>query len=108
MSLQTDSESIAKARASMVWQQQIAAWEARLAGAEGDGMARYDAARELGAARSLPCLPGREVAELPIKDLLARVEADTVRSTGSDRMDAIAMLGEVEVPTVTISQALEN
>ena len=51
ISLHTDSESLATAKAPLAWQHHIEAWEARFAGDTGDAERRFEAARELAAVR---------------------------------------------------------
>lgn len=100
LSLHTDSELLAKQKASMIWQHQIDAWEARLAGDTDDAQAQFDAAKELAAVRGFNYLPAAKVAALPRKELLERIDAAT------DQHEAKAVLGAVEQPSITVSQAL--
>ena len=54
LSLHTDSETIARQKEGRVWQEQIEAWEARLAGDTAEAEARHAAARRLAEVRGYP------------------------------------------------------
>lgn len=107
ISLHTDSESVAKQKAPVAWQHMIEAWEAKLAGDTGDAEKRFEAARELAAARGYRYLPAPQVAALPREELLARIEAVPVRKDAPDRREAAAILGGASEPKITVSRALE-
>ncbi|WP_339109447.1 hypothetical protein [Thioclava sp. GXIMD4216] len=51
ISLHTDSLSEAELKASVIWAEQTAAWEAKLAGDTTDAEKRFEAARELATAK---------------------------------------------------------
>lgn len=110
LSLHTDSEGIAKAKAPKVWANMIEAWEARLAGDTTDAEAQYDAARNLAAARGYRFLNAESVAKLPTAEFNARVDAVMAATTKGGKADmptARALLGGVEVPPITLSRALD-
>jgi integrase len=107
ISLHTDSESVATAKAPLAWQHHIEAWEARLAGDTGDAERRFEAARELAAVRGYRYLPAAQVATLPREDLLARIEAVPERQERPDRKEAAAILGGAAEPKITVSRALD-
>lgn len=107
ISLHTDSESVARAKAETTWQHMIEAWEARLAGDTSDAEKRFEAARELAAIRGHRYLSAQKVAELPLAELLARVEAVPERKGEPNRVEAAALLGGVSEPPITVSRALE-
>lgn len=107
ISLHTDSESIAKQKASIAWQHLVEGWEARLAGDTADAERRFDAAKELAAVRGHRYLPAARVAELPREDLLARVEAAKGRDGKPDAREAAAILGGVAEPKITVTRALD-
>ena len=65
ISLHTDSESVAKSKAPVAWEHLVEGWEARLAGDTGDAERRFEAARELAAARGFRYLPAAQIASLP-------------------------------------------
>ena len=107
ISLHTDSESVARAKAETAWQHMIEAWEARLAGDTSDAERRFEAARELAAVRGHRYLTAARVAELPREELLARVEAVAAKDGEPDQLEAAALLGGVSEPPITVSRALE-
>lgn len=107
ISLRTDSRSVAERKAPEVWAQMIEAWEAKLAGDTDDAEIRYDAARELAAARGYRYLEAHQVAKLPLDDLLERL-AFVRNSKGKiETIEAEAMLGGARKPTVTVSKAFD-
>lgn len=107
ISLHTDSESIAKAKAPLAWQTMVEGWEARLAGDTSDAEKRFEAARELAATRGYRYLPAAKVAALPLEDLLARIEALPERRGEPDKAEAAALLGGVPEPRITVNRALD-
>jgi integrase len=108
ISLHTDAEAHAKARAPLVWQEMIEAWEAKLAGSEADGAERLEAAKELAAYRGLRYLPARDVAKLPLEEIVARVESVVNKKGEIDVLEAEAALGGAPVPRVTVTGALDR
>lgn len=107
-SLHTDSESEATAKAIEVWNQLVAAWEAKLAGNTGDAEARFEAARELADRRGFRYLPAAAVAALPYDELMKRVEKALDGEPGQvDVLEAEALLGGAAEPPITVSRALE-
>jgi integrase len=107
VSLQTDSRQLAAKKAPGVWESLIAGWEAQLAGRSEDGVARFEAARAIAASHGLNYLPIRDVEQLPLEALLARVEVLQRRDGSANFAAAPAVLGAVEMPSMTVSQALE-
>lgn len=107
ISLHTDSETEAKRKAPDIWDHQVAVWEARLAGDGDDIQAQLDAARELASVRGFKYLPASRVAALPAHDLLARIDAVPVTNGNPQTQEATALLGGIEQPNLTLSQALE-
>lgn len=103
VSLHTDSASAAEMKAKGVWQQMLDGWEAKLAGDTTDAEARFEAARQLAAARGFRYLGAPAVAKLPRGELLERVAA----FREGDAKEAAAVLGGAEEPDITISRALE-
>ena len=102
-SLHTDSLEVATSKAPLVWKELIEAWEARLAGDTEDGEAKYQAARGLAKLRGFRYLPGAQVAKLPLKELIARIDAIPALNV----QEATAMLGLAPVPEITITRALD-
>ncbi len=107
VSLHTDSDSIARQKAPIAWQNLVEAWEARLAGDTADAERRFEAARELAAVRGFRYLPAASVADLPREDLFARIKATTQRKDEPDPREAAAVLGGTPEPPITVSRALE-
>jgi len=108
LNLQTDSETEANRKAPDVWDHQVAVWEARLAGVSDDKLAQLDAARKLASARGFKFLSAPRIAALPVAQLLDRIEAVPDGSDGKPQaQEAAALLGGVEAPNLTISEALE-
>lgn len=107
ISLHTDSETVAQQKAPTAWQHMIDGWEAMLAGATDDAERRFEAARELAAARGYSYLPVQRVASLPREELLERVEAVTKVSGDAAHIEARAVLGGAREPGIKISRALE-
>ncbi len=91
----------------VVWDQLVEAWEARRAGNTGDAEARYAAARNSAKLRGFQYVPGAKVAQLPMKDLLARIDAIPMTSRGPNLKEADALLGLVEPPAITVTQSLK-
>lgn len=106
LSLHTDSKSVAEAKAIVAWAQMIEAWEARLAGDQGDAVRRFDAATELAAVRGFRYLAAAKVSELPLDELLKRVSAVPSVSGIPDRIEAAAILGGASMSGITVSAAL--
>ena len=107
ISLHTDSETVARNKASVAWEHLIEGWEARLAGDTRDAERRFKAANELASARGYRYLPAAQVASLPREDLLERIEAVPLRNGEPDRKEAVALLGGAEQPKITVSRALD-
>lgn len=105
--LHTDSREIADRKAPEVWAQMIEAWEAKLAGDSGDAQARFEAARNLAAARGYRYLDAAQVAQLPIDEIVRRVEAAIDAKGHVDEMEAEALLGGAVRPVVSVSRAFD-
>ena len=107
ISLRTDSERMARENAPGVWDEQVRAWEARLAGNHPEAERRYAALQEIAASRGLRYMPIEQVAALPLEQLLSRIEAIANRDGRPDPVAAPAVLGTVRKPVITVTQALE-
>lgn len=105
LSLHTDSESIATMKAGQVWDAQIEAWEARLAGDTEQASERFDAVQKLAQIRGYRYLCAQNVSMLPREELLARIE--TVEAQRAEPLEAVALLGGVAPPAITVEGALE-
>lgn len=107
LSLHTDSESIAKSKAEVVWQGLVGGWEARLAGMEADAERRFAAAHNLAGHLGFGFMPVDQVAALPLPDLAKRVRA-TVVNGKTDDLAAMAVLGGAPAPKLTVMQTLDR
>lgn len=95
-------------KASQIWEEHVAAWEAKLAGRSQDAEERFEAAKNLAGMKGFKYLPMPEVAKLPLDELASRVEAITpARTKSPDMLVAAAVLGGVPVPGITVSKALD-
>lgn len=108
VSLHTDSLSEAKEKAQKVWETHIAGWEAQLAGRSTDASKHFDAVRELAKAKGVKYVPVGQVADMPIDELLERIEAIGQVSGKPSHIEARAMLGAVGTPSLLLSEALEE
>ncbi|WIV52070.1 tyrosine-type recombinase/integrase [Marivivens sp. LCG002] len=104
ISLKTDSLKEAQAKEPIVWEKMIRGWEALLQGNSADAYERFAGAKSLANNHGFDYLPAKQVAELPIFDLLKRID---VVKRGGDHL-APAILGAYEAPSLTISGALEE
>ncbi|WP_417526198.1 tyrosine-type recombinase/integrase [Marinovum sp.] len=107
VALGTDSLSEAETKSGLLWEQLVAGWEAMLAGDTSDAERRFEAAQELARAQGFRYLSARQVAKLPVDELLERVEAIPARDSKVDRAQAAALLGGAQRPEITVSRALE-
>jgi integrase len=108
LSLHTDSESIAKVKATKIWADMIEAWEAKLDGDDADAFQRMEAARNLAAKRGFRFLSADKVAKLPLEEVLERVEKSLRPSGKVDKLEAEALLGGARPPRLTVSRALDR
>lgn len=106
-SLHTDSLVEAHRKGTLVWNELLLSWEARLAGDTDDAEARYAAARNLAQMRGVRYLAAPQVAKLPLEDLLTRVEAIPMIRSKPNRQEAEALLGAGGSPEITVTRALE-
>lgn len=107
LSLHTDSMSEAKQKEPAAWQQLIDGWEAKLAGDTSDAEARFEAARDLAAARGFRYLRADKVAELPIEEVLERVHSIPGKVSYPNLQEAASLLGTAPEPGISVSKALE-
>lgn len=106
VSLKTEDRTEASSKARAAWDRLCAGWEAMLVGDTAQAEAFYEAARNLCAARGLKYLAPAKVAELPIGEIIARVETIRVQDGKPNRLDAAAVLGSAP-PPITVSRALD-
>lgn len=91
----------------MAWRQLVEGWEAKLAGQSDDALARHEAAMELARVRGFHYLDVNQISQLPVKDVVSRVEAvDQVKGV-PDELAASALLGTSFKPKIPVSEALE-
>ncbi len=108
VSLKTDSKTIAVKKAPAVWDALVVGWEARLSGQSGDAQKLFDGARAIAAGHGVKYLPIRDVEDLPLEELLTRIEILKRRDGSVDASAAPALLGAVDIPSMTVSEALED
>lgn len=106
VSLQTDSLKEAQRRAIRAADQQLAIWEAAAAG--DDPEQAFKAAKLFTEQVGLRYLPSSRVAELPVADIVARLDAAAAPGGGLDLPKARAVLGVIQKPKLTLSGALEE
>ena len=107
ISLKTDSQTEAKRKAPGAWEGFLAAWEAKLAGDTSDAEIKYQAARDLAQARGFRFLPVHRVAELPLDELVDRMEAVRRAYVTTYFISAAGVLGGAARPDIRVSRALE-
>ncbi|MBL0374547.1 hypothetical protein JJB09_21270 [Rhizobium sp. KVB221] len=107
LSLHTGDEEDAKLKATVAWRQLLDGWQARLDGDMEDAELRFAAARQIAVRRGFSYLPAVDVAQLPLAERLQRVSKIPLRRDSPDRIEAVALLGAVKEPGVTIEKALE-
>ena len=94
ISLKTDSRSLADEKATAVWNEQVAAWKARLSGHDFDAEKHYEAVQDLAAAKGVRYMPLDQVVKLPIDSLLERIETIANRNQTPDSEEAAAVFWE--------------
>lgn len=105
--LHTDSRREAVEKAHAVEAELVAYWEALAAGRGADAAARYDAARELSAARGFAYRPlGELLAAARVRELLDRVQGLASPAHVAPQVEVEAMLGLAPVPRTLLSEAL--
>lgn len=88
ISLKTDSRRLACEKAPAVWNEQVAAWKARLSGHDADAVKHFEAVQDLAAAKGVRYLPLDQVVQLPIDTLLDRIETIANRNQTPDPLEA--------------------
>lgn len=96
LNFHTDSETVAKQKEPMIWAKQIEPWEARLAGNTEYAEQRLASAQQLAAVRGYRYLSVEKVADLPLRELLARIE--TAKAQGKAPQESAALMGGVTIP----------
>ncbi len=106
-SLRTDSKSEAMRKAAAIWEQLESAWEAELRGENSE--TRFQAAHKIAETRHFKYEHAAAVADMPIENILARLESVRLRQDGSPiQREGDALIGGVPEPTMTISKSLET
>lgn len=100
----TDSPAVAEIKSKIVWDHMVEAWEAKLEGKTDEGDARMTAAQNLAARHGYAFVPVQQVAQMPIEELLKRVESIVDRRGRLDMAEADAALGLPEPPKILVSQ----
>jgi integrase len=108
ISLHTDSETVAKAKAPRIWADMIEAWEAMLDGMSSEGEKRMKAARELAAKRGFRFMSVSEVANLPFPQVFERMKAVENRDGTPNMALAAAILGGAAHSELTVTGALKR
>ena len=108
-SLKTDSRSVAVMKAEKVWLELIEGWEAKLAGKSDDAAERFKAAQAISDMRGFRFLSADQVAEAPLEDILARIEAArSSNGTPAHPVEAAALLGVVDEPKLMLSGLVDH
>lgn len=106
ISLKTDSQQEARGKMDAAWQSVLAAWEARLAGKGEDADAIMESARNLAQQRGFRYLPLDRVAQLPIMDIVRRMEQTVDKDGQLDPAMATAVLGTAKPAKVRTTSVL--
>lgn len=106
-SLNTDSEAEARAKEEVVWKEMVSAWEAELEGNTAIAEKRFEAAKNLADRFGHRWLPVDQVAELPLEELLERIEASAPSGGQATRARGEALLGGVDKPEATTAKVLD-
>ena len=101
--LHTTDRNIALAKAAEMEGFQDAHWEALLAGKQQDAEKHYENLRSIAELRGVTYLPAKKVSELPIDEILNRVEA-----SGNSMATIDAVLGAELVPKLGLSELFDT
>ncbi|TNE66806.1 MAG: integrase [Rhodobacteraceae bacterium] len=108
LSLHTDSYEIARRKSAEVWGQMVDAWEAKLEGQDTEGEQRLAAARDLAQKRGFRFLHTKDVATLPIEQILKRLDMVPNTPTKSDLPIIEAALGTPKKSGIKISETFDE
>lgn len=108
VSLHTDSLSAAKMKAEAVWTEMVEGWEASLAMSGDDATARFESAREIAQRRGFSYVPLAKLPMLDKEEFQRRVEAIGGTEIDPDPVEAAALLGVVDPPSLTVTEALKT
>ena len=107
-SLKTDSKQTAAEKAALVWRNLSEGWQALKDGRSADADRQFKAAQRICTQRGVQYLPVAEVTELPLADVLQRVEA-AIQSKGQvDVHVGAATLGTIAEPQLLLSQLVDQ
>ena len=90
-------------KAAQVWAGYLDAWEAKLAGRDGDAEARFKAARDLAQTMGFAFLTADRVAALSLQEIHQRIAAIPGTDGQPDPEVAVAVLGAIEEPGMMLS-----
>ncbi len=107
VSLHTDSRNVARTKAQQVWQELVAHWQALLDGKSEDAQVRYLAATRIAEQKGFLYSSIEDLLKGPTQEILERLDAISAPDGVPNMAEASALLGIVEAPKVTLSQALE-
>lgn len=105
--LGTDSESEAKDMAPLVWTQMLDGWEAKLNGDTSDAEKRFEAAKELAAARGFRYLSADRLAAEPIEEIIKRFKSISGDLDKPNPLEDAALLGAAAPPALKVTKCLE-
>lgn len=108
LALHTDSLSVARQKAPMVWAEMIEGWEAKLVGEDMEGEARLAAARDLAQRRGVRWMHVNDVAGLPLSQLLTRLDMVPDKPKKQDLPIIEAVLGTPAKSSIKVSEALDH
>ena len=108
LSLHTDSLEIAKRKAPQVWAEMIEAWEAKLDGDSKEGEARLTAARNLAQRRGFRFLHVRDVAKLPLEQIVQRMDMIPDSPSKADLPIIEVALGTPAKSAIKVSEAFDE
>ena len=108
ISLGTDSLTEAENKAIDVWKEQVAGWDAKLAGRHDEADQHFAAVVRLAGLKGYKYLPVQSALELPLSERLNRIEAIKLKDGKPDLDEAYALLGGLQQQGLTVSKALED
>jgi len=106
LSLGTDSLAVARSREASVWNQQIAQWEALIRGDVDAAEDHFRLAQDIARAYRVKFMPAVDVAQLPPREFVERIEKAMNADGRIDDRKALGVLGTVPKPKLTLSKAL--
>ena len=106
--LHIDSRSEAIRKAPAIEERFVAYWDNLLAGNDADAKSRWDTARRLAASKGFVYKPIEELASGPIEELLARLEAVSIKGELAPPNITSAVLGTVEAPRPVLSTVIQE